>query len=261
MRLAARGLPLVCVNPAVVLRRRRRPPRLDPARAQLPARPRARSTRTARSAWSTCATSPRATCWPTSAARWASATSSAGATSPSTGCSPTSGGCPASSRRCKLPAGRRARGCRRCWAAAAARRRSRSAPRATGGPTARPRRKRELGWRARPHEETLEATVAWHLEREHDRIARTRRSQQLQYRLAGAAIGAVEDAAGLAGAGAATGRGYPEPGVTILYRCKAPDGPGLPLRQGGAPAAQRWASSTRRCGCRSSSATGPRSRS
>src|SRR5205085_9589170 len=44
---------------------------------------------------------------------------------------------------------------------------------------------RELGWRARPHEETLEATVAWHLEREHERIARTRRSQHAQYRLAG----------------------------------------------------------------------------
>ena len=29
--------------------------------------------------------------------------------------------------------------------------------------------KRELGWAARPHEETLEATVAWYLEREHDR--------------------------------------------------------------------------------------------
>ena len=57
---------------------------------------------------------------------------------------------------------------------------------------------RALGWRARPHEETLEATVAWHLEREHERIARTRRSQQLQYRLAGAALGAADDAAGLA---------------------------------------------------------------
>jgi dihydroflavonol-4-reductase len=58
--------------------------------------------------------------------------------------------------------------------------------------------RRELGWRGRPHEETLEATVAWHLEREHDRIARTRRSQQLQYRAAGAAIGAAEGAVGLA---------------------------------------------------------------
>jgi dihydroflavonol-4-reductase len=56
--------------------------------------------------------------------------------------------------------------------------------------------KRELGWSARPHEETLEATVAWHLEREHDRIARNRRSQQIQVRLAGAAVGAAETAAG-----------------------------------------------------------------
>jgi dihydroflavonol-4-reductase len=56
---------------------------------------------------------------------------------------------------------------------------------------------RELGWKARPHEETLEATVSWHLEREHDRIARTRRSQQIQFRLAGAAIGATETAVDL----------------------------------------------------------------
>jgi dihydroflavonol-4-reductase len=57
---------------------------------------------------------------------------------------------------------------------------------------------RELGWKARPHEETLEATVEWHLEREHDRIARSRRSQQLQYRVAGAALGAVEGAGDIA---------------------------------------------------------------
>jgi dihydroflavonol-4-reductase len=56
---------------------------------------------------------------------------------------------------------------------------------------------RELGWKARPHEETLEATVTWHLEREHDRIARTRRSQHFQYRVAGAAVGAAESAVGL----------------------------------------------------------------
>jgi len=56
---------------------------------------------------------------------------------------------------------------------------------------------RDLGWKARPHEETLEATVGWHLEREHDRIARTRRSQQIQFRLAGAAIGATETAVDL----------------------------------------------------------------
>jgi len=59
---------------------------------------------------------------------------------------------------------------------------------------------RVLGWRARPHEETLEATVTWHLEREHERIARTRRSQQLQYRLAGAALGAAEEVASLGSA-------------------------------------------------------------
>lgn len=56
---------------------------------------------------------------------------------------------------------------------------------------------RALGWRARPHEETLEATVAWHMEREHDRIARTRRTQQVQYRLAGMALGAAGGAAEL----------------------------------------------------------------
>jgi hypothetical protein len=56
---------------------------------------------------------------------------------------------------------------------------------------------RALGWKARPHEETLEATVAWHLEREQERIVRTRRSQQLHYRLAGAALGAADMAAGI----------------------------------------------------------------
>lgn len=56
---------------------------------------------------------------------------------------------------------------------------------------------RVLGWRARPHEETLEATVAWHLEREHERIARTRRSQPVQYRLAGLAFGAADTASAL----------------------------------------------------------------
>ena len=57
--------------------------------------------------------------------------------------------------------------------------------------------RRELGWKTRPHEETLEATVAWHLDREHERIARSRSSQQIQYRLAGAAVGAVDGAVGL----------------------------------------------------------------
>ena len=57
--------------------------------------------------------------------------------------------------------------------------------------------RRELGWRSRPHEETLEATVSWHLEREHERIARSRRSQPIRYRVAGAAIGAVDEAVSL----------------------------------------------------------------
>jgi dihydroflavonol-4-reductase len=67
--------------------------------------------------------------------------------------------------------------------------------------------RRDLGWRARPHEETLEATVAWHFEREHDRIARTRSSQQLQYRLAGAALGAADGVVRLASQ--TLGRGMP----------------------------------------------------
>ena len=58
--------------------------------------------------------------------------------------------------------------------------------------------KRELGWRSRPHEETLEATVGWYLDREHDRIVRSRHSQPLQYRVAGLAISAGESAGGVA---------------------------------------------------------------
>ena len=58
--------------------------------------------------------------------------------------------------------------------------------------------KRELGWKARPHEETLEATVGWYLDREHDRIVRSRRSQPLQYRAAGVAISVGESAGGAA---------------------------------------------------------------
>ena len=33
--------------------------------------------------------------------------------------------------------------------------------------------KRELGWKSRPHEETLEATVGWYMDREHERIVRS----------------------------------------------------------------------------------------
>lgn len=58
--------------------------------------------------------------------------------------------------------------------------------------------KRELGWRTSPHEEALEATIDWYVEREGDRLARARRSQPLQYKLAAATLGALGDAAGLA---------------------------------------------------------------
>ena len=56
--------------------------------------------------------------------------------------------------------------------------------------------RRELGWQARPHEETLADTVAWYLEHEGDRIARSRRSQQMQYKAAGAFISAGEGVVG-----------------------------------------------------------------
>jgi dihydroflavonol-4-reductase len=50
--------------------------------------------------------------------------------------------------------------------------------------------KRELGWQPSPHEETLEATIAWYAEREGDRILRGRRSQPLGYKVAASALGA-----------------------------------------------------------------------
>jgi dihydroflavonol-4-reductase len=58
--------------------------------------------------------------------------------------------------------------------------------------------KRELGWKTRSHEDTLEATVAWYMEHEHDQIVRARHSQQIQYRVAGAALSVGEGVAGAA---------------------------------------------------------------
>jgi dihydroflavonol-4-reductase len=58
--------------------------------------------------------------------------------------------------------------------------------------------KRELGWTTSPHEDTLEATVQWYLEREGDRMARARRSQPFQYKLAARALSTVEGMAGMA---------------------------------------------------------------
>jgi dihydroflavonol-4-reductase len=59
--------------------------------------------------------------------------------------------------------------------------------------------KRELGWRPSPHEDTLEATVDWYRDREGDRLQRSGRSQPLQYKLAATALGAVGSASQAAG--------------------------------------------------------------
>lgn len=59
--------------------------------------------------------------------------------------------------------------------------------------------KRELGWTTSPHEDTIEATVQWYLDREGDRMARARRSQPLRYKLAARALSTVEGAAGMLG--------------------------------------------------------------
>jgi hypothetical protein len=58
--------------------------------------------------------------------------------------------------------------------------------------------KRELGFQPSPHEDTIEATVEWYMEREGDRLARSRRTQPAPYKLAAAALGALEGAGGLA---------------------------------------------------------------
>jgi dihydroflavonol-4-reductase len=55
--------------------------------------------------------------------------------------------------------------------------------------------KRELGWHPSPHEDTIEATVDWYREREGDRLMRTRSQQPLRFRVAGAALGALGVAA------------------------------------------------------------------
>jgi dihydroflavonol-4-reductase len=54
--------------------------------------------------------------------------------------------------------------------------------------------KRELGWAPSPHEDTVEATVNWYIEREGDRFKRARRSQPLQYKLAAAMLGLMRRA-------------------------------------------------------------------
>lgn len=58
--------------------------------------------------------------------------------------------------------------------------------------------KRELGWSARSHEETLEATIAYWMEREGDRIRRSPGTQSMQLRLVGRAVESIEEVLGIA---------------------------------------------------------------
>jgi dihydroflavonol-4-reductase len=53
--------------------------------------------------------------------------------------------------------------------------------------------KRELGWAPSPHEDTIEATVGWYREREGDRLRRAGTRQPLPWRLAGLAARAAEE--------------------------------------------------------------------
>jgi dihydroflavonol-4-reductase len=55
------------------------------------------------------------------------------------------------------------------------------------------RARRELGWTTVPHEETVEATVAWYREREGERLRRAGTRQPLPWRLAGLAARAAEE--------------------------------------------------------------------
>jgi dihydroflavonol-4-reductase len=56
--------------------------------------------------------------------------------------------------------------------------------------------KRELGFQPSHHEDTIEDTVEWYLEREADRLARSRRTQPVQWKMLAAALGAAEGAGG-----------------------------------------------------------------
>jgi dihydroflavonol-4-reductase len=56
--------------------------------------------------------------------------------------------------------------------------------------------KRELGFQPSPHEDTIEATVEWYLEREADRLARSRRTQPVQWKLLAVALAAAEGTGG-----------------------------------------------------------------
>lgn len=57
--------------------------------------------------------------------------------------------------------------------------------------------KRELGWRTSPHEEALEATVAWYMDHHGERIRRVRRGQTLPWKAAAVGARAASRAARL----------------------------------------------------------------
>ena len=56
--------------------------------------------------------------------------------------------------------------------------------------------RRELGFKARPHEETLSDTVSWYVDRESDRLARTGAGQPAALKLAGGALRTAQRLAG-----------------------------------------------------------------
>jgi dihydroflavonol-4-reductase len=56
--------------------------------------------------------------------------------------------------------------------------------------------KRELGWTTSPHEDTIEETVQWYLERDGDRMARAKRSQPFQYKVAARTLSTIEGMVG-----------------------------------------------------------------
>ena len=58
--------------------------------------------------------------------------------------------------------------------------------------------KRDLGWKTSPHEDAVESTINWYLERDGERIARSRRSQPYPLKGAAIALGALDGVGGLA---------------------------------------------------------------
>jgi dihydroflavonol-4-reductase len=57
--------------------------------------------------------------------------------------------------------------------------------------------KRQLGWTTSPHEDTIEATVQWYRDHDGARMARARRSQPFQYKVAARALSTIDGAAGI----------------------------------------------------------------